>query len=102
MFSFCNPQSCAIRHIHHLVIPSSDHNGTETAASPGDHFFTETVAPSSDHYCIDMVVSSSDHCNIETVAPPMKHILVSVGLKELAVRFSSRSFTRHEIGLASC
>ena len=81
MFSSCNPNFFAVRHIHypanqsrdHLntyaVVPSSDHCRTETVLPPGDHYCFDTVAPSGDHCCIDIVVSSSDHCCTDTVPP---------------------------------
>ena len=49
MFSSCNPNLFAVRHIHYPVNPSSD------------HFHTDAVVPSSDHCRIDTVLPPSDH-----------------------------------------
>ena len=85
MFSSCNLQFFAVRHIYYSVNPSSDHFHTsavvpssahcctETVAPSGDHCITETVSPSIDHYYIDIVVPSSDHCYTDTVPPSSDH-----------------------------
>ena len=98
MFSSCNPEFFAVRHIHYPVNPSSDHFHTdgavpcsdhcctvlpsrdhysiiETVAPSGDHCFPETVAPSSDHYSIVIVVPSSDHCSVDPVPPSSYRLL---------------------------
>ena len=57
MFSSCNPQIFAVRHILYTVNRFSE------------HFHTDKVAPSSDRCCIESVVPPGDHCFTETVAP---------------------------------
>ena len=59
VFSSCNPQLFAVRHIHNPVNPSNDHSHTDAVVPSSDHCFTEIVLPPSDHYCIDSLVSSA-------------------------------------------
>ena len=87
MFSSCNPEFFAVRHIHYPVNPSNDYFHTDAVVPSSDHCRTEivlppviisalrveTVAPSGEHYCIDLVVPSSDHCCIDTAPPCSDH-----------------------------
>ena len=77
-FSSCNPKLFAVRHIHYLVNPSSDHFYTDAVVPSSDHCRTETVLPPSDRYCIETVAPSGDHYCIDIVVPSSSLWILSV------------------------
>ena len=68
MFSSCNTNFFAVRHIPYPVNPSSDHFHTDAVVPSSDHCRTESVLPPSDQYCIETVAPSGDNdCNTSAI-----------------------------------